>query len=101
MRHYSRKLKIEHVPDIYQTTRCQYSYMYVYWDILKIARIAKSKSDAAFWLQVRTDLTFEFWIGAFKKAYSYVYVTWHGCTYRMEECVNREGLDCGTHLKSV
>jgi hypothetical protein len=32
MRHFSRKLKVEHLPAIYQTTQCQYSYAYVYKD---------------------------------------------------------------------
>jgi len=40
-------------------------------------RIAKSKSDAAFSSEVRTDVKFEFWIRVFNKAYNFLCnMTW-------------------------
>jgi hypothetical protein len=68
MRHFSRKLKIEHVPDntvSIQLHVCVQRH-------LKIIRVAKSKSDAAFSSEVRTDVTFEFCIRVFNKAYNFV-----------------------------
>jgi hypothetical protein len=56
MKNFSRKLKIGHVPDntvSIQLCVCVQRH-------LKIIRIAKSKSDATFRSEVRTDVTFEF-----------------------------------------